>query len=321
MAARADWAVRYRDLPVLVLGASGFIGGRVAKALEHAGARLTRVTRGDATGVTGTVVAADLSLPGEIEKVVADTDPALVFNLAGYGVDPHERDEQMAQRLNCDLVKRLASSLAPCGEGWPGQRVVHVGSALEYGEASGDLDEESEERATTVYGRSKLAGTRALAGVCRERGLRGVTARLFMIYGPGEHSGRLLPSLMDAAQQGLSLDLTAGEQRRDFTYVDDVAEGLLRLGVSTGPLGQVVNLATGRLTRVRDFAACAGRLLGMREEQLRFGALPTRGHEMQHDPVAISRLRQRLGWSPCVSVETGLRRTLDERSQKRQEDS
>ena len=74
--------------------------------------------------------------------------------------------------------------------------------------------------------------------------------------------------------------------------------------------GAVVNLATGTLTSVRSFALCAARELGMSEQQLRFGALPTRAEEMEHEPVHISRLRALASWSPRIGVEEGIRRTL-----------
>jgi nucleoside-diphosphate-sugar epimerase len=313
LAAREEWASGYRELPVLLLGAGGFIGRRVGRALASAGAQLTRVVRGNDPEEGTPAVWADLTADGAIEKLVADAQPAVVFNLAGYGVDPSERDEALAAQMNERLVTRLASAMCAIdAKGWAGQRVVHVGSALEYGEATGDLREETPELATTLYGRTKLAGTRALARICGQQGLAAVTARSFMVYGPGEHPGRLLPALREAAARGEAVDLTAGTQRRDFTHVDDVAEGLLRLGAVPGPAGQVVNLATGRMTSIRAFAECVGRQLGMSPDQLRFGALPTRGHEMSHDPVAIGRLRDRVQWVPGISVEEGVRRTLDE---------
>ena len=82
--------------------------------------------------------------------------------------------------------------------------------------------------------------------------MRAVTARLFTVYGPGEHCGRLLPSLIEAARAEKPLELTAGTQLRDLTYVEDVAEGLLRLGLAQAEPGSVVNLATGHLTMVRS---------------------------------------------------------------------
>ena len=140
-----------------------------------------------------------------------------------------------------------------------------------------------------------------------------LTARLFTVYGPGEHSGRLLPSLIHAAEAGTAIDLTEGSQERDFTYVEDVAEGLLRLAESDFEPGEVVNLATGRLTSVREFVLTAAEELGLSDEQLRFGALSTRDEEMAHAPVSVDRLAELLGWLLPTSVREGIRKTRSHR--------
>jgi nucleoside-diphosphate-sugar epimerase len=309
----------YRGVTAVVLGASGFIGRWVASALADAGARAILVAR-TASSIPGTlrstdvsVVEADLSREAAVREVLAGLEPAVVFNLAGYGVDRSEREERLALTINAELPRWIVEALAvTADQAWSGQRLVHVGSALEYGEIGGDLAESSSPNPTTLYGRTKLAGTLAVQRACSEREMRGITARLFTVYGWGEHAGRLLPTLMQAATHNEPIPLSAGLQRRDFTYVEDVAEGLLRLGVAGGGAapGEVVNLATGRLTTVREFATEAARVLGIAPERLAFGALPTRAEEMQHDPVSVERLRQLLGWVPSTPIADGVREAL-----------
>ncbi len=293
----------YRGVRALVLGASGFIGRWVARALEEAGASVARPTRADV----------DLARPGAAEALVEDVRPAITFNLAGYGVDPSERDAALAQRINADLVEELAYSVAAhAGAEWTGQQLVHAGSALEFGAVFGDLSDPWHCRPSTLYGRTKLAGSEHVVGAVQCGDLRGLSARLFTVFGPGEHPGRLLPSLLAAAASGADLPLSEGLQQRDFTFVGDVAEGLLRLGacsevVETGAL----NLATGRLERVRSFAEIAARVLGIPAERMKYGALPTRPEEMNHEPVCTELLRTLLDWAPTTSIEDGVRRTVE----------
>ena len=238
--------------------------------------------------------------------------PAIAFNLIGYGVDPSERDPSLAEALNDRFVGSLGELLVDYREpGWDGQALVHVGSALEYGAAGGDLDETTVPAPTTLYGRTKLAGTRRLADIAAERGLPALTARLFTVYGPGERKGRLLPSLLAAAVSDHSLALTEGRQRRDFTYVGDVADGLLKLALSDAEPGKIVNLATGRLTEVREFAQIAARILGIPPDRLRFGQQPSRPEEMTHDPVTLERLLRYTGWRPGTRVDDGITLTRD----------
>lgn len=305
----------------LVLGASGFIGGWVARRLADRGVRQTLVARDaaridmlDSSRPDASVVEADLLEPGAVEELVDDVRPEVTFNLVGYGVDPDERDEELAFRTNSELVERICTAIAALGpgEGDAGRvRLVHVGSALEYGEAGGDLREETSPRPTTLYGRSKLAGTRAVLRARREFGLQGLSARLFTVYGPGEHPSRLLPSLMRIAATGDVLELTAGIQERDFVFVADVADGLLRLGSLEAPKHRVFNLATGELTSVREFVTIASGVLGIRSHQLQFGALPVRPEEMRPSAVSVRRLTRAVGWRPATTIEEGVAKTRD----------
>jgi UDP-glucose 4-epimerase len=250
----------------------------------------------------------DVAILGEIYQRAR---PAITFNLAGYGVDPAERDQAISYRINATLVEAVCEAAARWRDPrWPGQHIVQTGSALEYGESEGDLREEGVARPTTLYGKSKLQGTQILAECCRTLGLRGLTARLFTVYGPGERAGRLLPVLIEASRTAQPVDLTEGTQRRDFTYVEDVAEGLLRLGLAAAEPGIVVNLATGRLLSVRTFVEAAAQVLGIPPAHLRFGVLPVRSEELRHDIISIDRLRGIVGWSPSTGIEEGIRRTV-----------
>lgn len=285
----------------LVFGASGFIGRWVVRRLLERDVRLTAVVRtvaatapwaGDARV---SVVQADLESPGAAAALVDARRPTHVFNLAGYGVDRTEQDDVRADRLNHLLPRDLATACAPHGSS-AGAVLVHVGSAAEYGSVGGVFTESGGARPTTTYGRTKLAGTCAVAEVAGHLGTRAVTARLFTVFGEGEHPGRLLPSLRHAAATGAPVALTDGRQERDFAFVGDVASALVDLADAPFEPGEVVNVASGRLHTVRAFVRAAARTLGLPDEQLDWGALPTRPDEVHHTGVSVERMRSLLGY-------------------------
>lgn len=305
----------------MVIGASGFIGRWVASYLTAAGAELTSVVRNPATfeairerwTIGGRVMQADLRSEHSAGNVVGAGRPDIVFNLAGYGVDPGEREAGAAWSLNARTPSLLLSALAsiPADPAWAGCRLVHVGSALEYGSERGTLEEDGPATPTTLYGRSKLCGTLRLARAAHRQRLGAVTARLFTVYGPGEHPGRLLPELIRVGAAGLVLPLSHGLQRRDFTWVGDVATALLRLGITGGINGERVNVATGELVTVREFTEIAAHVLRIPRSHLLFGVRPGREEEMDHQPVSVMRLRHLIGWTPGTSIAEGIRRTAD----------
>lgn len=310
----------YAGLPVLVLGASGFIGRWVARLLTRAGARLYLPARDCSTAkrtftefdIKGELLKLNLLETEITQRMIAEINPAITFNLAGYGIDRFECSEEVAFAINSRLPAVLCEAISlSSGTGWSGQRIVHAGTAMEYGAVRGDLNETSPTKPTTLYGRSKLAGTEAIGSACRRGSLAGVTARLFGVYGPGESQARLLPSLIAESESSGAITLTEGLHQRDFTYVEDVAEGLIRLGVASCRPGEVVNVATGSLTSIRSFVDIASRELNIRNERLHFGALPTRPEEMDHDPVNCKRLLELTGWQPRTSVRSGIRKTIN----------
>lgn len=308
-----NWAAAYHGRRILVLGAGGFIGRRVARLLEQHGSIVVRAVHGGATtsNRAGTI-GVDLALQGAATELLRRVQPALTLNLAGYGVLPAQRDPDLARRLNEELPAELGMACGAFREpGWAGLQLVHAGSAAEYGTATGDLSEETVPLPTTLYGRTKLGGTLAVASQSAAGTVRATTARLFTVYGPGEPPSRLLPQLRQAAAVTSPIELTLGTQQRDFTYVDDVAEGMLRLGAGDG-VADAVNIATGTLTSVAAFVRVAADQLGIGSERLQFGALPMRPEEMSHAPVQVSRLERLTGWRPPTTIAEGIRRTRRE---------
>jgi nucleoside-diphosphate-sugar epimerase len=120
----------------------------------------------------------------------------------------------------------------------------------------------------------------------------------------------LLPTLIEATHTKDTVDLTDGTQLRDFVFVNDVATGLLLLGIAPAEPGEVVNLASGILTSVKQFTQNAAGALGISPERLRFGALPTRPDEMEHLPVSIDRLRNLTGWMPATPIAQGVGKSI-----------
>jgi dTDP-6-deoxy-L-talose 4-dehydrogenase [NAD(P)+] len=294
---------------VLVTGASGFIGRWVLVTLRSRHAEIGVAARdpGRLPRLDGVarVFPVDCARPGELADVVAQWQPTVLFQLAGYGVAKHERDAEQMQRLNGDLLVEVVEALASCSRPvWPGLRLVHTGSAFEYGSLPMPLDEAVTTAPTTAYGKSKLFGTEVVREAAKARALPALVARLFTVFGPGERSGRLFPTLLAARADAAPVALSSGEQRRDFTLVADVAEALVDLALvpgddvvlGVGPFDQgVINFASGRLHSVRSFVVAAARALGIAPERLEFGKVPQLAEEMPHLPVPTARMQRALG--------------------------
>lgn len=279
----------------LVVGGSGFIGRWVVRELCDTGWDVTSSTLmpaapGGIPPLGGSrELVCDLTAPGAVAALLDAAAPDVLFNLSGYGVARTERDPELAEQINARLPLDLVTHCRPF------VKVVHVGSALEYGEVTGVLDEAGPIEATTLYGRTKLAGTGHVTRVASQRGLSAMTARLFTVFGPGERPGRLFPTLMQAAGGGARIPLSDGGQQRDFTFVGDVARALVALADAPFAPGAVVNLASGVLLPVHDFVRAVARLARIDEARLGFGDVPRLTEEMSPAGVSTARLRALLG--------------------------
>jgi nucleoside-diphosphate-sugar epimerase len=298
---------------VLVLGGTGFVGRHVTSGFGELGHAVWAVVRdrGAASDLFGapsqvTVIERDLTEHDALADVFKDVTPDLAINCVGYGIDRGEVDEEAAERLNAWLPRRLvevASQATSSRQNHP--VLIHLAS---------DFERRVPER---IYGRTKALGSAGFAAACCQLGVRGVIARLFTLYGPGEHSGRLLPSLLQMALGDDTLDLTDGGQLRDFTYVEDVATGVVRLAGADFEIGETVDLGTGENTSVREFASQAALALGIDATRLRFGALSRRDEDTASvaRPADVRRMRELTGWRPATTIAAGVTQTARQLAQ------
>ncbi|HEY7380831.1 MAG TPA: NAD(P)-dependent oxidoreductase [Gaiella sp.] len=291
-------------MKVLLTGAAGFVGSRVARVLAREGCEVHAWTRGDPRGRLEAVVhevrvdAFDLSDTASLGTRVAELRPELCIHCAWNAV-PGEYLHSDENRAHLEIGLRLADALVDAGC----RRLVGIGTCFEYDTSVGVLSEESPVNPATPYAESKLALFRALDERCADAGMSFAWARLFYLYGPGEHERRLVPSVILALLDGRAAQTTPGDQLRDFLYVDDVAEalwGIARSGVA-GP----VNVGSGRAIAVRDVVLELARIVG-RPELVELGALPYPPGEPALVQADVRRLVEECGWSPRFSLEQGL---------------
>jgi nucleoside-diphosphate-sugar epimerase len=137
-------------------------------------------------------------------------------------------------------------------------------------------------------------------------GLSAAWARVFFLYGPGEHPQRLVASVVRALLRGEPAPCSHGRQVRDYLHVQDVANGLVAV-LDSGLRGDV-NVSSGQAVTLREMVETAARLVG-RPDLLRLGAVPARANDAPLVVGAAARAAA-LGWRPCHDLESGLRHTI-----------
>lgn len=267
---------------VLVTGASGFLGAHVVRRLHKLGHQTLAAVRAgssrwrldDCPAVTW--IDLDLRSPDAIREAVAKARPMAIVHCAAYGVDHREADLAQAVAINATAPGLLVEAAASYGV----QRFIHVGTAYEYGDHAGLIAEDAPLRPRSLYGTTKAAG--ALIALERARTLRLPLSviRPFGFYGPQESEGKLFPQIRAACRARTPLSLGAGNQVRDYLYVQDVARVVeIMLETQAFPEAEVFNIGSGRGVPLRDLILSAARAFGD-EAFMRFGELPSRPNEV-----------------------------------------
>jgi nucleoside-diphosphate-sugar epimerase len=289
---------------ILVTGASGFIGRQVVALLAHDGAEVHAVgTSSMPPGPAGALRwhGVDLHDASATHDLLTTVRPDTLLHLAWYTV-PGQYWTSPRNYLWVESSLRLFREFLDSG----GSRMVGVGSCAEYDWGDGYCSEDITRLApATTYGVCKDAVRRVADDIARSTATSAAWARLFFLYGPGEHPQRLVPSVVTRLLRGETAPLTRGDQVRDFLHVRDAAGALIALMRSDvrGP----VNIASGEGASVAEVAETAARLLGGRVE---LGALPSRADEPPLLIADVRRLRDEVGWNPGFSLQDGLRDTV-----------
>lgn len=260
----------------LVTGAAGFIGRRVVAHLEASGAEVVAV--GHRWGSTA-----------ELAAQVGAASVGRAIHLGWYS-DPSDCMTNEAENAAsfCSAVELVTHLLGRARlAGSPVPHVVLVGSWWELAYPH------------SAYGRLKARLARLATEGLSPVGMRWAWARLQTVVGPGEHPGRVLPTVARALAAGQPVDLSPGAQVRDYLDVDDAAAALC--SASSYEVEGVYDVGTGSGTTLGAMCREVAAQLGAPESLLRFGARPyIRGECMEAvaDPGPLARAtgwRARLG--------------------------
>ena len=299
------------DTSVLLTGASGFVGRHVLNRLLGRGLRVHTTTRRDAHAAElpekerAVWHQVDLADADAVGRLVAETRPDVVLHLASHVAG--SRDVSLVRPTfegNAASTVHLLTALQESRDrGGTFRRFVQVGSLEE--PEPGDAAPPS-----SPYAAAKAAATQYGRMFHQLYDFPIAFARVFMVYGPGvQDEKKLVPYTFRQLLAGEAPSFGSGARPVDWVYVEDVAEGLVRMGLAEKLDGERVDLGSGELHTVRHVVEEMFSVVAP-DTPPSFGGRADRKDE-QVRRADIAETERLLGWRPTVTLSEGLLRTLD----------
>ena len=301
---------------VLVTGAAGFIGSRLAGRLVEAGHHV-RALDDLSTGRIENLAA----IMGRIEFIKADLadrdvarsaarDMEVVFHQAGLPSVPRaQTDPSGTHRANVDATFAILSASVSAGA----RRLIYAASSSVYGEADRlPKREDMPARPMSLYALQKHLGELYGRLYAERYGLEVFSLRYFNVYGPhqdasGEYAA-VIPKFALLMLRGKRPTIYGdGRTSRDFTYIDDAVEANVLAMEADNADGRSINIGSGERHTLNELCAALNSIL---RTNLEPHFLPAREGDIRDSLADISRARAILGYAPRVSFADGLARTV-----------
>lgn len=299
----------------LVTGGAGFIGSHLAEELVRRGERV-RIVDSFITGKRRNlthlknveILAGDLADFSVARNAV--TGMQYVLHQAAIPSVPRSVEDPItSNRANIDATVNVLVAARDAGV----KRVVYAGSSSAYGDTTTlPKQEDMPAKPLSPYALQKLVGEQYMQMFTNLYGLETVTIRYFNVFGPRQDPSSPYSGVISVFTKALLENRAPtiygdGEQTRDFTYVANVVDGVLR-ACSANVSGMVLNVATGSRISLNELFSVLRVLIGA-DVNPSYG--PARAGDVRDSQADITRARKLLGYEPTISFEEGLRRTVD----------
>src|SRR2546425_988397 len=299
----------------LVTGGAGFIGSHLTEELVRRGHRV-RVADSLITGKRRNLA----HIPG-VDFLEGDLADVLVAQRAVVGMDyvlhqaaipsvPRSvKDPIASNRANIDASVNVLVAARDAGV----KRLVYAGSSAAYGDTPTlPKREDMPTSPLSPYALQKLVSEQYGQLFTQLYGFETVTIRYFNVFGPRQDPGSpysgvislFASALLERRRPTIYGD---GEQTRDFTYVANVVDGVLRACEAPGVAGEAINVATGGRISLNELLRVMNRIVGT---EIRPIYADARAGDVRDSQADISKARRLLGYEPLIPLEEGLRRTL-----------
>lgn len=303
----------YKNLSVLVTGATGFIGSNLVRSLLQKGAKVSILKRPKSSvwrikDILSRIkiLEADIRDKRQLQLTLKKEDFKVVFHLAAC-VKREPVVSLIKENLETNILGTI--NLVDCIARGKIKSFVNTGTCDEYGNNSVPFHEKQRENPLSPYATSKVSATHYCQMLTRTCGFPIITIRPFLTYGPYQTGKMLIPNVIHSCLKSMPIHVTFGRQAREFHYISDIVDGFLLAATNKKAVGEIIDLGTGEEHSVKDVVNMIVKLTDYSLEW-KLGDLPYRENEMFHFYCMGQKAKKLLNWRPKISLKDGLVKTI-----------
>ncbi|MEA2036100.1 MAG: NAD-dependent epimerase/dehydratase family protein [Nanoarchaeota archaeon] len=301
---------------ILVTGAAGFIGANLVRRLVKDGSNKVHIIvkkesnlwRIDPIKEKLTLHEVDLLDYSLLNNIVKEIKPDYIFHLATYGAYP--RTQKDIKKI-ADTIYAGTVNLILVLNDVPYKLFVNTGTSSEYGKNDKPMNENDLPKPNIVYGAVKAGITLLCQTIADIYDKNICTLRLFSAYGPYEDKDRLIQYLMINCINGKALQVSEGNQARDFVYVDDIIDAYIATMKNPEKVkGQVINIGSGKQTKIKIVINKVVELTGF-NSTIKWGERKMESFETDIWIADVQKAKALLNWSAKFDIQNGLEKNIE----------
>jgi len=293
---------------ILIVGGTGFIGYHLAKKSLKKGWQVTSISSNRPKKIRYLpkveYIRCNITNKKLLKRSIRKAFDYVV-NLGGYVDHSNKRKTFKSHYGGCKNLSEIFLKKTPLS-------FVQIGSSLEYGISSSPQKENIKCNLNTIksiYGKAKLLSSRHMIELFKKKNFPSTVLRLYLVYGPRQDANRFLPITILGCIKNKQFPCSKGDQLRDFVYVDDAVEAIIKSLTNRNAIGQIINIGSGKPKRIKSVIEKVKKISKGGYPQ--YGMFKQRKFEIPKLYPNVEKAKDKINWKQKISFEKGLRKTID----------
>ena len=293
---------------ILIVGGTGFIGYHLAKKSLKKGWQVTSISSNPPKKIRYLLkvkyIRCDITNKKLLKSSIKNNFDYVV-NLGGYVDHSNKKKTFLSHYNGCKNLAEIFLRKKPSS-------FIQIGSSLEYGNSSSPQKESIKcnlKSIKSIYGKAKLSSSLYMIKLFKKKKFPVTVLRPYLVYGPKQDINRFLPTIIKGCLKNKKFPSSKGDQLRDFLYVDDAVEAIIKSLININAKGQIINIGSGKPKLIKNVIEKVKKI--SKGGQPQYGMFKLRKFDIPKLYPSIEKIKYKINWHPKISFDKGLKKTIN----------